>query len=89
MPKCKGCGKTIMFGHAQDGRAIPLDPRAPVYDTMTIDGKIRVRRNRQAMVTHFVTCPCADDFNKNNKPKDERRSQCRNARDVEKPSCGE
>jgi hypothetical protein len=69
MPKCKGCGKTIIFGHTQDGRAVPLDPKPPVYDTMTVEGKIRIRRNRSAMVTHFATCPNASDFSRS-KPQD-------------------
>jgi hypothetical protein len=64
---CRGCGKPIVFVVVQkedgeEGRAI-LDFRAPVYEVVT-DGDDRtiVRRSKTAAVSHFATCPKANEF---------------------------
>jgi hypothetical protein len=56
--KCAGCSKAILWAVNEDGARIPLDPVAPVYE---VDGQV-VRRTRQALVSHFATCPKADQF---------------------------
>lgn len=66
---CKGCGKPIVWGLTPEGKRIPLDPRAPVYDyatTPAMDGASAFR-NRVAMVTHFATCPKASEFSQSKK----------------------
>ena len=74
--KCQGCGKRIVWATTAEGKKIPLDPTAPVYQvassnvTGTIgccisplyndtDAKVRLR---QHMVSHFATCPKANQF---------------------------
>lgn len=67
---CRGCGKPIVWGVTADGKKIPLDPRAPVYEVPSItpttfgtEGeRIGITRNLSAMVSHFATCPQANQF---------------------------
>lgn len=61
---CKGCGKAIVWAKSDTGATIPLDPQAPVY-TLNEDGTCA--RNKDAMVTHFATCPNANQFSKGGK----------------------
>lgn len=62
MTTCKGCGKEIVWAVTAEGRKIPLDPRPPVYSLIdTPRGKEAVRTTL-AMVSHFSTCPNANDF---------------------------
>lgn len=73
MSTCRGCGREIVWGTTEDGKKIPLDPRAPVYtlgpkkigDNPAFgesDGDQLVKRTSLAMVSHFATCPKANDF---------------------------
>ena len=65
MSACKGCGNPIVWGETEEGKKIPLDPRAPVYvetDPDTQTQPIPVTRSRIAMVSHFATCPDANRF---------------------------
>lgn len=61
---CKGCKREIVFGLTEDGKRIPLDPRPPVYAVIGQNeaGVPLVRRHVGAMVSHFATCPNANDF---------------------------
>lgn len=66
MSKCKGCGKEIIWGTTIDGKKIPLDPRPPVY-AYDADNEECVRLGHAPdgsgpMVSHFATCPKANDF---------------------------
>lgn len=66
MSECKGCGKPIVWGCAEKGTKIPLDPRAPVY-RMTgefVGDTAHIRRDTMALVTHFSTCSQASKFSK-------------------------
>ena len=71
--KCKGCGKTIVWGETPDGKKIPLDPSAPVYAlTGAFSGSTQMRvvtrlSRDEAMVSHFKTCPKAEMFSGRNK----------------------
>lgn len=64
-----GCGKPIVWGLDPQGKAIPLDPSAPVYRVMRHDsgGRPLIERDRGAMVSHFATCPKANEFSKSQK----------------------
>ena len=64
---CKGCGKPIVWG--KDGRTlVPLDPAPPVYSKACelTDGTLSVVKMARGLVfvSHFVTCPKANDFSK-------------------------
>jgi hypothetical protein len=58
-------------------KCIPLDPRAPVYElksytdrSLGADGKAReCRRISDAYVSHFATCPAANQFSGRNREK--------------------
>lgn len=68
---CKGCGRPIVWGVTEDGKRIPLDPRAPVYRVVG-SGVVKAERmvHREAeddvplgyMCTHFATCSAAAQF---------------------------
>lgn len=64
MSTCRGCGADLVWGVTPDGKRIPLDPRPPVYRTGTLlpDGGVRCERDREALCSHFATCPKADQF---------------------------
>lgn len=66
---CKGCGKPIVWARTPDGKRIPLDPRPPVYlwsANETEDGYACFRADKTEstayFVSHFATCPKANDF---------------------------
>ncbi len=67
---CRGCGKPIVWAHKPEGGVIPLDPRPPVYklihsyDEQTKQTTLRCERKLQSMVSHFATCPKANDFSR-------------------------
>jgi len=78
--QCKGCGEPIVWAVLDStGKPIPLDPRPPVYrvyvdaqgctrcyrDTPNVDPDCEVEAN--AMVSHFATCPNANDFSASKK----------------------
>jgi hypothetical protein len=65
MSACRGCGKEIVWAvNRQTGAKVPLDPRAHVYTETgrTEIGDPIVERAPGPMVTHFATCPKANDF---------------------------
>jgi hypothetical protein len=67
--KCKGCGKRILFARVKNQKGdlvhVPLDPAPPIYHiAFNEDGTaeaVRGTRNR-LMVSHFNTCPKANEF---------------------------
>lgn len=63
--ECKGCGKPIVWATDDKGQKIPLDPRAPVYNVLS-DSPATCKRSLPdtAMVSHFATCPKANDFSR-------------------------
>jgi len=66
---CKGCGKRIIWGIMENGARVPMDPVPPVYevvDKMEPNSSEIVRRCDRArfMVSHFATCPKANDFSR-------------------------
>jgi len=61
--KCRGCGKTILWIETDEGKKVPLDPSPPVYVVKsTKHGNAYGYRFRLAMVSHFATCPNANEF---------------------------
>lgn len=62
---CVKCGCPLGFGRTGDGKTIPLDLRAPVY---CVTGEKNpqedngVVRTHLAFVSHFSTCPAANEF---------------------------
>lgn len=74
--RCKGCGREIVWGRTVEGKTIPLDPAAPVYQlsetangpngevlyVALMDSEARRTVGVGVMVSHFSTCPAADRF---------------------------
>ncbi len=52
---CRGCGLQILWGQTKDGKKVPLDPRAPIYQVIKGDEIARVETG--LYVSHFATCP--------------------------------
>ena len=68
---CK-CGKQIVMAQDEDGNWIPLDASAPTYSYWFEDGKAKcARAGRSVCVTHFATCPKANEFSRSGKRKDQ------------------
>ena len=78
---CNGCGKPIVWATVRaidgslSGTKIPLDPRPPTYaadlpESTTVDGLLIVERST-ARVSHFATCPKANDFSASTKARAE------------------
>ena len=63
--QCKGCGAQIVWGETAEGKKIPLDPKPPVYRFNEF-GKLE---KVDASVSHFATCPKANDFSASNRKK--------------------
>ncbi len=77
MSICRGCGKKIvwgtMVGSDLKSKKIPLDPAPPVYRStegqqLHSDGMF-IERASDAMVSHFATCPKANEFSGRSKQK--------------------
>jgi hypothetical protein len=72
MAKCKGCGKKIIWAKDRvTGATVPLDPRPPVYVyAETPEGEMQCWRPlAPSAVSHFATCPNANDFSGGRKRK--------------------
>lgn len=66
MSTCRGCGKEIRWVIDPHNTNIPLDMRPPIYqivDDPDADTP-RVMRVPMAGVSHFATCPQANQFTK-------------------------
>ena len=67
---CKGCGKQIVWAFItrngeRTGKRVPLDPRPVVYKVKSFDDaeyEAQAIPQAEGMVTHFATCPKADEF---------------------------
>jgi len=68
---CKGCGKPILFARDEKGTMQVLDPRAPIFSFNggDLDGEFQVHRAEGHFVSHFATCPKANQFGKSAKAK--------------------
>ncbi len=65
MANCKSCGKEIIWAKTPEGKNIPLDAVAPVYDITLRDGI--ARKVSGVHVSHFSTCRKANDFSASKK----------------------
>ena len=65
MTTCKGCNAPITWSTTAAGKAVPLnDPPEKRYIMfMEYDGTEYVKQV-ETWVSHFVTCPKADEFRK-------------------------
>jgi hypothetical protein len=70
-----GCGNPIVWGIDEKGTRHPLDPRAPVYHVLQFDPDTKTYAVERAggergvyYVSHFSTCPKANEFS-SHKPK--------------------
>jgi len=76
---CKGCGKLLVWAFiVKDGRRtgkrIPLDPRPIVYQIGSFDKEeyeAKQLTQAEGMVSHFNTCPYANQFSRKKKLKGE------------------
>jgi hypothetical protein len=61
---CRGCGVPIIFLADSEGKIQPLDLQAPTWriEQDLMGQEIAVRAD--ALVSHFSSCPKADDFSK-------------------------
>jgi hypothetical protein len=60
---CRGCGKNIVWAILENGKKIPLDPTPPCYVLTACGGpEPAAVRDRGVMVSHFATCPKANQF---------------------------
>jgi hypothetical protein len=67
---CKGCGAKLYFVKDPAGKVHPLDAEAPVFNiTKDLMDEFVAVRVDSAFVTHFKTCPKANDFSSSNKKK--------------------
>lgn len=64
--KCGGCGKKVIWGTSETGARVPLDPVPPVYRIVGAAsvGYAKLVRDKQAYVSHFSTCPSANQFSR-------------------------
>lgn len=63
---CYKCGCPLGFGRTVEGKLIPLDLRSPIYavtgGVYQVAGERGVIRTELSYVSHFATCPHANDF---------------------------
>lgn len=60
---CLKCGAPLAFVVGPNGKKIPLDQRAQVYRIITdLTGAPVCEQVPDAFVTHFASCPKANDF---------------------------
>jgi len=60
---CRGCGKPITFMLDEKGTLQVLDSMAPIYKIeLDLTGEERAVLIENAYISHFRTCPKADEF---------------------------
>ncbi len=60
---CKACGCPLTIATQANGKPIPLDRRSPVYRfEKDLTGTLVAVRDTTAFVSHFATCPKAEQF---------------------------
>lgn len=71
MRRCKGCGVPIRFVRGENGKVVPLDVRAPVYEIVSdLTGAEVAKRvaGAKTFVSHWSTCPKWGDIKKGAQP---------------------
>ncbi len=75
MSACRGCGKEILWGVTDDGKKIPLDPMAPVFQVKRVELGFTAEKimhfgtEPDFMVSHFATCSRANQFSRSKREK--------------------
>jgi hypothetical protein len=64
---CRGCGKPLLFVKDANGKVHPLDASAPVYMLQADLTGATIAVRTTAYVSHFSTCPKANDFSASNR----------------------
>lgn len=60
---CSKCGCPLVIVMGPNGKKIPLDARAPTYRVVPdLVGGMVAEKAVGAMVSHFASCPRANDF---------------------------
>lgn len=61
---CRACGRQPQFVKGENGKIIPLDRVSPVFEVIKdlAGQEVAKRVGSTIMVTHFATCPAANDF---------------------------
>ena len=85
LPLCKYCGAKIMWVETASGARMPVDPDLVWSDDcdhgdklVTLDGRVVVIDQKQEVesvegyVSHFATCPKADEARKTRRKGDDR-----------------
>lgn len=67
--RCQGCGKKVVFAEDDNGKTQILDAVAPVYHVSKDQTRCIRAEKGKFMVSHFSTCPKADQFSKSKKKK--------------------
>lgn len=67
---CRLCGKPLVFGvNKETGARVPLDTVAPTFAVETNGEASLIATRADAYVSHFATCPAANQFGRNAKAK--------------------
>ena len=80
---CKGCGARIIWATTEDGKRIPIDPKPAIYELFWGEEHPITHANVTAYrkpsadldglspdgfgVSHFATCPDANEFSRTRK----------------------
>jgi hypothetical protein len=65
---CRGCGRPVVWLIDTEGKNQILDPTPPVFIARRNgNGEVIAQRTHAAFVSHFSTCPKADQFSGRNK----------------------
>lgn len=72
---CKGCGREIIFvTNQRTGKSVPLDvaSRSHIYELLDAaeggDVAEPIGQSQEVYVSHFLTCPKANNFSSSSKP---------------------
>jgi hypothetical protein len=66
---CRACGKALYFVPNEHGKTVPLDAKALTYRIdLDANGELIAIRSIRSFVTHFATCPAADQFSGSKRP---------------------
>ena len=67
---CRACRAPLRFVPGENGKLIPLDLRSQVYRVTTdLVGEPVAKQEEGSFVSHFQTCPKANDFSASKKGK--------------------
>lgn len=91
--RCRGCKKEIVWATTSTGKNIPLDPSVTVYSVVPERGRLIAVQptpgvlGERFLVSHFNTCPNANDFSGKNKNAvvDPQRRDFNEPKEVEPP----